>query len=74
MMRNLHCSTGAMILFVAGLLSPKAGLCQGKLTITTDSLASGTANVAYSQALVATGGNPPYQWSVMSGALARVSR
>ena len=39
------------------------------LGITTPSLPSGTSGTAYSQALSATGGDPPYAWSVASGAL-----
>jgi hypothetical protein len=39
------------------------------LTISTTSLPSGTAGVAYSSALAATGGTPPYTWSISSGAL-----
>ncbi|KAA6458306.1 hypothetical protein DYQ86_20540 [Acidobacteria bacterium AB60] len=39
------------------------------LEITTESLPSGTECVAYSQALAATGGTPPYKWSISSGSL-----
>lgn len=39
-------------------------------TITTaDPLPAGIQGLVYSQALAATGGNPPYQWSVVSGGL-----
>jgi hypothetical protein len=41
----------------------------GALTITTDSLPNGTAGSAYSQAVAATGGIPPYTWTVPPGAL-----
>jgi hypothetical protein len=37
--------------------------------ISTASLASGTAGTAYSQTLAATGGQTPYAWSIVSGAL-----
>jgi photosystem II stability/assembly factor-like uncharacterized protein len=37
------------------------------LTITTTSLASGTLGVSYSDTLTATGGFPPYTWSIISG-------
>src|ERR1035438_2111488 len=40
------------------------------LGITTSSLPAGTVGVAYSQALGASGGSPPYSWAVASGALA----
>src|ERR1035441_4170355 len=39
------------------------------LGITTSSLPAGTVGVAYSQALGASGGSPPYSWAVASGAL-----
>ncbi len=39
------------------------------LTITTSSLAGGTVGTAYSASLAASGGAPPYAWSVISGAL-----
>ena len=38
-------------------------------TITTTTLPDGTVGVAYSQTLEATGGTPPYDWSLASGAL-----
>jgi hypothetical protein len=42
----------------------------GVLHVTTTSLSSGTTNVAYnSQQLTASGGQPPYGWSLASGAL-----
>lgn len=39
------------------------------LTITTASLPGGTVGVAYSATLQATGGSPPYTWSVSQGSL-----
>ena len=36
---------------------------------TTSPLASGSVGAAYSQTLTATGGSPPYTWSVASGSL-----
>src|SRR5436190_1883374 len=40
------------------------------LSITTASpLVSGTVGTAYSQTLAATGGTPPYAWSIISGSL-----
>lgn len=40
-----------------------------KLTITTAQLPAGTVGVSYSQSIAATGGTPPYNWSVTSGSL-----
>jgi subtilisin family serine protease len=39
------------------------------LSITTTSLPVGTQLASYSSALAATGGTPPYSWSIASGAL-----
>ena len=39
------------------------------LAITTSSLPTGTVNIAYSATLAASGGAPPYVWSLNSGAL-----
>ncbi|HTG14382.1 MAG TPA: NBR1-Ig-like domain-containing protein [Blastocatellia bacterium] len=39
------------------------------LAIATSSLPGGTLGTFYSQALAATGGTPPYGWSVLSGSL-----
>lgn len=39
------------------------------LSITTTSLPDGTIGAAYSATLAATGGTPPYAWSIVSGAL-----
>lgn len=39
------------------------------LNITTTSLPNGQVNVAYNQGLSATGGTPPYSWSLASGSL-----
>jgi hypothetical protein len=39
------------------------------LSINTSSLSAGTVGTAYSQALGASGGVPPYSWSVSVGTL-----
>ena len=39
------------------------------LTVTTTSLPGGTINTPYSATLGATGGEPPYNWSVIGGSL-----
>lgn len=41
----------------------------GTLAITTSSLANGQLAAPYSQTVTATGGTPPYTWTVASGAL-----
>jgi hypothetical protein len=42
---------------------------EGQISITTGSLPNGTAGVAYSQTLAATGGTTPYTWAIASGTL-----
>ena len=44
-------------------------LADSPITMETTSLPSGQVGVAYSQGLVATGGVPPYRWSITTGAL-----
>ena len=39
------------------------------LTVSTSSLPAGTVGTAYSQALAASGGTPPYTWALASGTL-----
>jgi hypothetical protein len=39
------------------------------LSIVTSTLPGGTTGAAYSQQLAASGGTPPYSWSIVSGAL-----
>ena len=45
------------------------GILTGGLSITTTSLPTGTATESYAATLNATGGKPPYTWSIYSGAL-----
>jgi hypothetical protein len=54
-----------------GSVSGSTGLSvvPGPLTITTTSLPDATAGAAYTATLAATGGTPPYTWSIASGAL-----
>jgi len=40
-----------------------------KLTITTTSLPNGTVGTSYSQSISASGGTPPYAWSLATGSL-----
>jgi len=42
---------------------------QAAVSITTTSLPNGTSGTAYSTSLTASGGTPPYTWSISSGAL-----
>ena len=42
----------------------------GPLSITTTSLPNGVVNSAYAATLAASGGTPPYTWSIISGSLA----
>jgi hypothetical protein len=41
----------------------------GPVSITSAGLPSGVVNRAYRQTLTATGGNPPYRWTLIGGAL-----
>ncbi len=69
----------AIILFAAlGLLSACGGGSgsgnpsdppPAALTLSTSSLPTGQIGVAYSAVLAATGGTPPYMWSITSGTL-----
>jgi Domain of unknown function (DUF4082)/Bacterial Ig-like domain (group 2)/Putative Ig domain len=54
-----------------GSVSGSTGLSvtAGPLTITTTALPAATTGVAYSATLTATGGTPPYTWSIASGTL-----
>ncbi|MBI3766741.1 MAG: hypothetical protein HY277_09620, partial [Ignavibacteriales bacterium] len=55
-------TTGHTNLLANGTLSP--------LTVTTNSpLPSATAGTAYAETLMATGGSPPYSWSITTGSL-----
>ena len=45
------------------------GILTGGLSITTTSLPTGTATESYAATLNASGGKPPYTWSIYSGAL-----
>jgi large repetitive protein len=50
-------------------LSITVSAASAPLTVTTASLAGATVGTPYSQTLAATGGTPPYSWSVTVGAL-----
>src|SRR5262249_10843973 len=54
-----------------GSVSGSTGLTvrSGPLTITTTALPGARVGVAYSATLTATGGTPPYTWSIASGTL-----
>ena len=63
--RTPPCDIGAYDTDTGPVVSPSG------LRITTVSLPNGMPKVAYSAPLAATGGNPPYKWSVSSGHLPR---
>jgi len=54
---------------VNGIVDIGAYEFQGPPTITTTSLPNGVQNTAYSQTLSATGGLPPYTWTIADGSL-----
>jgi len=66
----LRCETAGGTIFAtwSATASPTAGVA-GPLTITTTSVGNGTVGSPYSQTLMATGGTPPYFWSIVGGRL-----
>ncbi len=50
-------------------LSVSAGSSVSPLSVTTNSLPTARVGVAYSATLAATGGTPPYRWSLVAGTL-----
>jgi Putative Ig domain len=76
-------SRGAVVRLLAGLVvtgslaacgsshndSPASAPSPTPLAVTTSSLPTGEVGVAYAATLSASGGTPPYQWSIKSGAL-----
>ncbi len=54
--------TTQLILDISGYFAPLP-----MLSITTTSLPGGTINVPYSSTLAASGGEPPYNWSILPG-------
>src|SRR5271169_4491993 len=65
--RNCLAIVGGQFL-LAFLLLTKS-LAAAPLTITTQTLSNAMVGTAYSQMLAATGGTPPYTWSIQSGGL-----
>src|SRR5689334_4342766 len=45
-----------------------ATICQAQPTITTTQLPAAQVNLPYNATLNATGGTPPYTWSIVAGA------
>jgi hypothetical protein len=65
-------SPGTSIIQASGTNIPASSITVtvvGPLTITTTSLPSGTVLTPYSRTLAATGGQTPYSWTLISGAL-----
>jgi hypothetical protein len=56
---------------IAGITTiyPGSGGGGSPLSVTTTSLPGGTVGTSYATTLQATGGTPPYSWSILSGAL-----
>ncbi len=50
-------------------MPPVATISNYQLIVTTQSLPSATVGSPYSATLTATGGLPPYTWSIISGSL-----
>jgi hypothetical protein len=58
-----------VLLFFMAIMAAMGQINSGMLTITPSPLLPAAIGLPYSQSLVATGGNPPYAWSISSGAL-----
>ncbi len=74
---GLFCDNGKCIACLTdkdcsnGMICTADGLCQNNpLKLTTDALASGLVGAPYKVDLTATGGAPPYVWTVIKGTLA----
>src|SRR5580700_604030 len=59
----------ACCLFSTGCGGFSQGGSTSPFVITTSSVSSAVEAIPYSTALSASGGQPPYEWSVVSGAL-----
>ncbi|HXR08385.1 MAG TPA: putative Ig domain-containing protein [Candidatus Acidoferrum sp.] len=64
---NRLASVGGQILLALLLLTKS--LAAAPLTITTGTLSNAVVGTAYSQTLAATGGTPPYTWTLQAGGL-----
>lgn len=64
---TIQCKTGTLKDIVGGTNPPPP--TGGVLAISTSLLSDATKGTAYSQPLSATGGTPPYAWSLASGAI-----
>jgi hypothetical protein len=65
--RNRLASVVIQFLIALPLLTQS--LAAAPLTITTNAISNAVVGVAYSETLAATGGTPPYTWSIQSGGL-----
>src|SRR5712664_2348566 len=68
MVKFANCSI-VVILSCLLLSGCGSGLHGGALNISTNTVSSATVGAAYQVSLAATGGNPPYNWSVVSSNL-----
>ena len=57
------------VILLIGCSSPSSTSVPTTLAITTTSLATAVENAPYSATLGASGGTPPYTWSILSGTL-----
>jgi hypothetical protein len=55
--------------FASATISVASTISHTRLAITSGALSSATLGMAYRGALAASGGTPPYRWSIASGAL-----
>lgn len=53
----------------SSIVTVKAAQTPSQLQIETSTLAQASVNTPYSQGVIASGGTPPYQWTIVSGSL-----
>jgi hypothetical protein len=65
----LACVASLFVIDASGAVELPRGLAKTPLAITTTTLPPGQVSVAFSATLSATGGTPPYLWTIGSGAV-----
>ena len=66
---SLFCIASLLLFMAACGGSSSSHTTASNLSITTSSMSAGTVGAAYAATMQATGGTPPYKWSLKSGTL-----